>query len=117
MPAALQLPEDSPALRTQWANLTPIERGKLLAELVVANPDLQLTGDVDFESDREPLFEEPGGGGFLYSLSGQVVGNAPAGSAAENKITTAQAVGIPVGAFAVAMMAAIGGAIVLGIFK
>ena len=55
-----------------WPDLGPTSRQLLLAEILAANPDLVLTGSVDYESPREPLLlHEPSG--VFISIAGQTV--------------------------------------------
>lgn len=57
--------------RSAWKDLDPHGRLLLYNELVSANPDLRITGGVDFDSPFEPLLTDSAG--RQVSLTGEVI--------------------------------------------
>ena len=55
-----------------WPDLDPTARQLLLEEFLIANPDLELTGAIDFEASLEPLLRDSRDG-RIVSLAGEVI--------------------------------------------
>lgn len=58
--------------RSAWAVFDVHARALFLEEILIRNPHLRTVGTVDFESDQEPLLEDPETG-EVFSLLGDTV--------------------------------------------
>lgn len=54
---------------TAWPDLGPSARALLLGEILAFNPDLFVTGGVDYESSLEPVLKDEDGN--FFALSGK----------------------------------------------